>query len=405
MRYYSYKAITPDGSLIRGTVAGEDIDYVYGILSSNGLYILNVKTTSTLITNLKKSLRKRNVKNKDIIEFANNLSVMLKAGIPLLTALTDIISGIENKPFKNALADIRFKIETGMRFSDTVASKKDIFPEIFASLIQVGEETGDIGKSLSDASDHMQRMEDLTQTIKRALIYPVFALIATSGALIFWLAYVLPKVISAMKDMGVELPLITRMLMDAGNFVQAYWHFIPILPFAVFIAIRMLNRKSSSKYYIDKIKLKLPIMRIVVYNKLLALFSEQLRILVVAGLTINRAFDIVADVIGNEVFKRAILKINDSISSGSRISDALREHVVFPSLVARMIDAGEASGNLDKQLEYLSGFYFKRLDDVSQKIGKMVEPVVITLVGVIFAVIIIGLLFPVYDLVIKLGQG
>jgi type II secretory pathway component PulF len=208
MRYYAYKAITPDGSLIRGTVAGEDIDYVYGILSSNGLYILNVKTTSTLITNLKKSLRKRNVKNKDIIEFANNLSVMLKAGIPLLTALTDIISGIENKPFKNALADIRFKIETGMRFSDTVASKKDIFPEIFASLIQVGEETGDIGKSLSDAADHMQRMEDLAQTIKRALIYPVFALIATSGALIFWLAYVLPKVISAMKDMGIELPLI-----------------------------------------------------------------------------------------------------------------------------------------------------------------------------------------------------
>ena len=405
MRYYAYKAVTPDGSLIRGTVAGEDMDYVYGILSSNGLYILNVKTTSTIITNLKKSLRKRNVKNKDIIEFANNLSVMLKAGIPLLTALADIISGIENKHFKNAIADIRFKIETGMRFSDTVALKKDIFPEIFASLIQVGEETGDFGKSLSDAADHMQRMEDLTQTIKRALIYPVFALIATSGALIFWLAYVLPKVISAMKDMGIELPLITRMLLDVSNFVQAYWHFIAILPFAVFIAIRMLNRKSSSKYYIDEIKLKLPIMRIVVYNKLLALFSEQLRILVVAGLTINRSFDIVADVIGNEVFKRALLKIKDSISSGSKISDAIREHDVFPSLVARMIDAGETSGNLDKQLAYLSGFYFKRLDDVSQKIGKMIEPVVITLVGVIFAVIIIGLLFPVYDLVIKLGQG
>ncbi|MBI5205203.1 MAG: type II secretion system F family protein, partial [Nitrospirae bacterium] len=184
-----------------------------------------------------------------------------------------------------------------------------------------------------------------------------------------------------------------------------YWHFIPILPFAVFIAIRMLNRKSSSKYYIDEIKLKLPIIKIVVYNKLLALFSEQLRILVVSGLTISRSFDMVAGVIGNEVFKRALLKIKDSISSGSRISDALREHIVFPSLVARMIDAGETSGNLDEQLAYLSGFYFKRLDDVSQKIGKMVEPVVITLVGVIFAVIIIGLLFPVYDLVIKLGQG
>lgn len=405
MRYYSYKAITPDGSLIRGTVAGEDIDYVYGILSSNGLYILNVKAASTLIINLKKSLLKRNVKNKDIIEFANNLSVMLKAGIPLMTALSDIISGIENKPFKNAMTDIRAQIEAGMRFSDAVASKKGIFPEIFASLIKVGEETGDMGKSLSDAADHMQRMEDLAQTIQRALIYPAFALIATLGALVFWLAYVLPKVISAMKDMGIELPLITRMLLAAGDFVQAYWHFIPVPPLAVFIAIRMLNRKSGSKYYIDGIKLKLPIMGIVIYNKLLALFSEQLRILVVAGLTINKAFDIVADLIGNEVFKRAILEIKDRILSGSRISDAIREHIVFPSLVARMIDAGETSGNLDKQLAYLSGFYFKRLDDISQKIGKMIEPVVITLVGIIFAIIIIGLLFPVYDLVIKLGQG
>lgn len=405
MRYYSYKAITPDGSLIRGTVAGEDIEAVYEVLYSKRLYILNVKAASTIITNLKKSLRKRSVKNKDIIEFANNLSVMLKAGIPLLTALGDTTSGLENKYLQSAITDIISQIETGMRFSDTIASRKDIFPEIFASLIRVGEETGEIGKSLSDAADHMQRMEDLTQTIKRALIYPVFALIATSGALIFWLVYVLPKVISAMKDMGIELPLITRMLLDVSNFMQAYWHFIPILPFAVFIAIRMLNRKSSSKYYIDEIKLKLPIIKIVVYNKLLTLFSEQLRILVVSGLTISRSFDIVAGVIGNEVFKRALLKVKDSISSGSRISDALREHIVFPSLVARMIDAGETSGNLDEQLAYLSGFYFKRLDDVSQKIGKMVEPVVITLVGVIFAVIIIGLLFPVYDLVIKLGQG
>ena len=251
----------------------------------------------------------------------------------------------------------------------------------------------------------MQKMEDLTHAINIALIYPVFALIAILGALIFWLAYVLPNVISAMKDMDVELPFITRMLLKTGNFMQAYWYFMAILPLALFFVIRILNRRDGTKYYIDKIKLRLPIIKIVVYNKLLALFSEQLRILVVAGLTINKSFDIVADVIGNEVFKRAILKIKDSISSGSRISDAIREHIIFPSLVARMIDVGETSGKLDEQLTYLSAYYLKKLDEVSQKIGKMIEPVVIIVIGVIFAIIIIGLLFPVYDLVVKFGKG
>lgn len=405
MRYYSYKAITPDGALIKGIVEGEDIDYVYGVLSSNGLYILNVKAANRIISNLKRTLLKRRVKNRDIIEFANNLSVMLKAGIPLLTALGDTTAGLENKYLKSAITDIISRTKAGMRFSDAVASHKDIFPDIFARLTQVGEETGDIGKSLSDAADHMQKMEDLTHAINIALIYPVFALIAILGALIFWLAYVLPNVISAMKDMDVELPFITRMLLKTGNFMQAYWYFMAILPLALFFVIRILNRRDGTKYYIDKIKLRLPIIKVVVYNKLLALFSEQLRILVVAGLTINKSFDIVADVIGNEVFKRAILKIKDNISSGSRISDAIREHLIFPSLVARMIDVGETSGKLDEQLTYLSAYYLKKLDEVSQKIGKMIEPVVIIVIGVIFAIIIIGLLFPVYDLVVKFGKG
>lgn len=405
MNYYSYKAITPDGAMTKGIVEGEDIEAVYEVLYSKGLYILNVTAASRIIIWLKKSLKRHNVKNNDIIEFANNLSVMVKAGIPLLTALDDIISGVEDKYLKNVISDIRSQTESGMRFSDAVASHEDVFPDIFVSLVKVGEETGDIEKSLSDIARHMQRMEDLTLTVKRALIYPAFALAATSGALIFWLAYVMPRVISTMKDIGIELPFITRMLLGLGNFMQAYWYFIPISVFALFVIMLILNRHDNAKYYLDRIKLRLPLIKLMVYNKLMALFSEQLRVLVMAGLTIDRSFDIIAGVIGNEVFRRAILKTKDSILSGSRISDALREHIVFPSLAVRMIDVGETSGKLDEQLTYLSEYYFKKLDDVSQKIGKMIEPVVIMAIGVIFAIIIIGLLLPVYDLVIKFSRG
>ena len=404
MDFFSYKAIGPDGAVVRGTMEGEDIGSVYSDLGEKGLYIINVKRASRFLADIKKAFHARQIKRADIIEFANNLSVMLRAGVPLLTSLGDIIYTAENKHLQDVIVDIRRQVESGLRFSDSVAYYKDTFPDIFIQLVRVGEETGRLEKSLSDIAAHLQRMEDLAAAIKRALIYPAFAITTTTAALLFWLAYVLPKVMGAMKDMGVKLPLMTRILLHVGNYAEAYWYFVLLLPAAVFLLLVVLRKQGFTRYYADMLKLRLPIMKLIVYNKLLALFSEQLRILIVAGLTINRSFDIVADVIGNEVFRRAILASRDSISSGSRISDALREHPVFPPLTVRMIDIGETSGTLDEQCSFLADHYIKKLDDISQKMGKMIEPIVITVIGVLFAVIIIGLMLPIYDLVSGMGK-
>ena len=404
MDFFSYKAIGPDGAVVRGTMEGEDIGSVYSDLGEKGLYIINVKRASRFLADIKKAFHARQIKRADIIEFANNLSVMLRAGVPLLTSLGDIIYTAENKHLQDVIVDIRRQVESGLRFSDSVAYHKETFPDIFIQLVRVGEETGRLEKSLSDIAAHLQRMEDLAAAIKRALIYPAFAITTTTAALLFWLAYVLPKVMGAMKDMGVKLPLMTRILLHVGNYAEAYWYFVLLLPAAVFLLLVVLRKQGFTRYYADMLKLRLPIMKLIVYNKLLALFSEQLRILIVAGLTINRSFDIVADVIGNEVFRRAILASRDSISSGSRISDALREHPVFPPLTVRMIDIGETSGTLDEQCSFLADHYIKKLDDISQKMGKMIEPIVITVIGVLFAVIIIGLMLPIYDLVSGMGK-
>jgi general secretion pathway protein F/type IV pilus assembly protein PilC len=405
MNYYSYKAIDADGIMIRGVAEGEDIGDVYGSLSSKGLYILNVKKASRALSDLKRVFEARKVKRRDVIEFANNLSVMLRAGVPLLTAVGDIGITTDNKYLQNIIADIKRQTELGMRFSDAVETHKNIFPDVFVRLIKIGEETGRLERSLSDVAGHLQKMEDLSSAIKRALIYPSFAIVTTMGALIFWLAYVLPKIMTTLKEMGVKLPLITRLLLYASDFTKAYWYLIPLMPVAGFIAVQFLKRKEFTRYYVDIIKLKFPIVKLVVYNKLLALFSEQLRILIVAGLTIDRSLDIISEVIGNTVFRRAILRTKESISYGSRISDALREHPIFPPLVVRMVDIGETSGSLDDQFAFLSEHYLKKLDDISDKMGKMIEPIVIAVVGILFAVIIVGLMLPLYDLISTFGKA
>jgi type II secretory pathway component PulF len=404
MNYYFYKAVNVDGSLIDGIVEAEDQAAAYDDLVARSLRVLVVKKASRMAARLRQHFVSRRVKRVDIIECVRNLSVMLTAGIPLLSALEDSIEATENKSLKSALADAKKEIELGLNFSEALSRQKGIFPDILIRLVKVGESTGRLDKSLTDVADHLQRIEDLSQAIKRSLFYPVFAIVTTTGAMIFWFVYVLPKIMNVIQEMGVELPFITRALMAVSNAISTYWYVIVGIVIACIIAIQVMRTREKTRYYYDYMLLKLPIVKLIVYNKLLVLFTEQMRILIVAGLTIDRTLDIVAGVIDNLVFRRAIVAVRENVLLGSRISDTLKDHKIFPPMVTRMVNAGEKSGNLDTQFSFLSGYYIKRLDDVSSKLGKMIEPILLSIVGLVFILILMAVLLPVYELVSKVGK-
>jgi type II secretory pathway component PulF len=404
MNYYFYKAVNVDGSLIDGIVEAEDQAAAYDDLVAKSLRVLVVKKASRMAARLRQHFVSRRVKRIDIIECVRNLSVMLTAGIPLLSALEDSIEATENKSLKSALADAKKEIELGLNFSDALSRQKGIFPDILIRLVKVGESTGRLDKSLTDVADHLQRIDDLSQAIKRSLFYPVFAIVTTTGAMIFWFVYVLPKIMNVIQEMGVELPFITRALMAVSNAISTYWYVIVGIVIVCIIAIQVMRTREKTRYYYDYMLLKLPIVKLIVYNKLLVLFTEQMRILIVAGLTIDRTLDIVAGVIDNLVFRRAIVAVRENVLLGSRISDTLKDHKIFPPMVTRMVNAGEKSGNLDTQFSFLSGYYIKRLDDVSSKLGKMIEPILLSIVGLVFILILMAVLLPVYELVSKVGK-
>jgi len=404
VNYYFYKAVNVDGSLIDGIVEAENQAAVYEDLTAKSLRVLAVKKASRMAARIRQHFVSRHVKRVDIIECIRNLSVMLTAGIPLLSALEDSIEATDNKSLKSALTDAKKEIELGLNFSDALSRQKGISPDILIRLVKVGESTGRLDKSLTDVADHLQRIEDLSQAIKRSLFYPVFAIVTTTGAMIFWFVYVLPKIMNVIQEMGVELPFITRVLMAVSNAISTYWYVILGIAVICIIGIQIMRTREKTRYYYDRMLLKLPIVKLIVYNKLLALFAEQMRILIVAGLTIDRTLDIVAGVVDNLVFRRAIVAVRESVLLGGRISDTLKEHKIFPPMVTRMVNAGEKSGNLDTQFSFLSGYYIKRLDDISSKLGKMIEPILLSIVGLVFILILMAVLMPVYELVSKVGK-
>ena len=204
--------------------------------------------------------------------------------------------------------------------------------------------------------------------------------------------------------MGVKLPMITLILMRVSDFMKVFWFVIPLFPIAAAVAVGVMNQNEKTRYYVDLLKIKLPIVKLVVYNKLLAMFSEQMRILVMSGIPIDRSLDIVAELMGNEVFKRGALKLKESVSAGNSIADSMKQLKEFPQLIIRMVGIGETSGSLDDQFGFLSGYYLKKLDDIAEKLGKMVEPIVIGVVGIMFAFIVIGLMLPIYELVSRFGK-
>ena len=402
MAFYSYTAVNSDGTLIKGAMEGSDIETVRDTIASFGLYVITLRRLSHYNSYIRKLVLTRSVRRPEIVEFARNLSVMLKAGIPILKALSDIADGLENKYLQQTINRMRRKIEFGSSFSEAAACF-NVFPDIFIRLSRIGEETGNLERSFSDVATHLEKMEDLSSSIKRALIYPAFAIVSTIGALLFWLVYVLPQVMEIFRNMGLALPLPTRILLHMSDFCRSYWYLLLITPVALLIFIKLLRRKGKIRYYTDLLTIRLPVIKHITYNRLLALFTEQIRILTVAGITIDRSLETISGVISNEVFRNSIGRIREEIALGSRISDAIGKEKVFPTLVTRMIDVGESSGNLDKQFAHLSEHYLKKLDDVSQKIGTMIEPIVIGVIGSLFALIIMGLLLPIYDLVAKIG--
>ncbi|MBI4687190.1 MAG: type II secretion system F family protein [Nitrospirae bacterium] len=405
MPFFAYKAVDRHGEVLTGFIEGNDIDTAYTNISSSGLYILSIKKLDALTKFYLDKIKYRGITNKDIIEFANGLAVMVRAGIPLLTAVHDISGAVENKNFKRVIEDVSRMVELGASFSTALSLHKDVFSEIFIHLVKVGEETGQLDKSLTDAAMHLQRMEDLKGAIKRALMYPVFAIITTTGALLFWLVYVLPKITVLFKDMSVELPPLTKAIIASSDFTRESWYILLLIPVTIYIILKLLSRKESTKYYLDLARLKLPIVKSIVFNKLHALFAEQLRIMLASGLTIDRSFDIIINVIDNAVFRRALITVKEDILLGSRINEALKKHeMIFPNIVVRLITIGEETGGLTEQLNYLSEEFIKKLNEISAKMEKLIEPIVIVVIGAIFLVIIAGLLLPIYNLVATVGK-
>lgn len=411
MSYFRYKVLRSDDRVMSGVI----LLPVYSVPEAKEYFerrggtvvaVTQVGPVSGwLLAQAEKRLG-RKIKRDDLVEFLNNLSIMLRSGIPILTALGESISVAENGALIRTVENIQLAIEAGLNFSDAVEQHRQVFPETVRYLIRIGEETGNLDRTLRDASAHLKRLQQIKADTSRSLIYPLFVFAVTLGAAIFWVFYVIPGIRDMFRQMQLALPALTIWLLNATTFLREYAAGIGAgIIVVIAVVVAAVRNSQKARYAYHKILLQLPIIGRITQASGLAFIAEYFSLFASSGVDILRSLQTLEGTVGNEVYREKIAGIREGLERGNSLSAEFRQARVFPSFVVRMVNVGEQSGTLSEQLQYIAEEYSRRLRNLVENISEIVKPVAILLVGGFFILIVVGLFLPVYQLIGQVGIG
>lgn len=396
---FKYKAKTHEGEILDGRIQAPSEKEAVKLLSNKKLFILEMSPEKA---NISFSLFQKKVSLKDKIIFTKELAMMTKGGLPLVDSLSALEEQTENPVFSKAIGTIGTDVKGGTSLSKAMAKFPQIFSQLYISITASGEESGKLDEVLLRLADQLQKDYDLNQRIKNATTYPLVIVIALIGIMVLMLVFVVPKLKTIFSEMGVELPLITRILLGASDFSIKYWYIVVSIIAGAYFLIKFWAKSPDGAFSLDKIKLKMPIFGNLMRQIYLARFSRTMATLISSGLPMLTIIETVKKVVGNRVYEKAFDEIGHDIESGVTLSTALRKHNhdhIFPSMIAQMTAMGEKSGKVDYVLFEVADFYDKEVSATTDNMATLIEPILILLIGGGVGAAIAAVILPMYSLV------
>ena len=320
---------------------------------------------------------------------------MLNSDIKLTEALSVMIEQTPDARFKNVITDIRDSVITGEAFTDALSDYTEYFDVIYISMVKVGEATGTLGKTMATISGFMEKRRRIESKLTTAMIYPLCIVTIGMAAIIFLTTFVLPKIITQIQKAGMQLPMITKMLMAASYALIHYWYVFLIVIFLISFAIRKFLKTEKGAYLRDKLILALPIFGPLIKQRVVSRFASTLSTLLGSGLSMAESLRVVAEVTGNVIMVDAVKKARDRILSGADIATPLRESGVISPAIAHMVAVGEKSGELTKMLQNISENLESSSDIVIDRLSAALEPLIIVVMAFFVGMIALAALLPI----------
>ena len=404
---YSYKAKKGPGEIVEGFVEASSQDAAVSKLIAEGLVPVLVQKDSEHLAKgpmihgirIKGFLFGRKVSREHIYLFTKQLKVLLKAQIPILNCLHLLKDQVENRAFKDMLANIIESIKEGASFSDSLANFPQHFPPLYLSIVKGGEASGKLDNSLSEINEYMSKDKQLNQKVRSSLTYPIFMVIVGVFTIVFLMTFVIPKLTVLFEDFSEQIPLITKMLLTTSLFLSKNW----VLLLVLFTALTIFFLKNKHTPAVKKIfagmKKRVPLVKDIIRNQSLCRFARGMSILLSSGIPILDAIYISASLLADPIAEKEIAEAHKQITSGTSLEDSFGNNCRFlPRTFIKMIAVGEASGKLDEIMEELANSYSDEIETQTKIMTSIVEPLAILLVGGVLGLIAIAILLPIFEI-------
>ena len=394
MATYDYRVIDQSGLNAKGQIDALNEADLEIRLERMGLDLITFREADKA----KSPLAVNKVSNRDLVMFCFQLEQLTTAGVPILEGLSDLQESTSNLYFQKVLGAIFAEVEGGKMLSEALSSHPDVFNEVFVNLVSAGEQTGQLSKVFDNLSNTLKWQDELFAQTKRLLAYPLFVFIVVMAAVTFLMIYLVPEMVKFIGSLGKELPLNTKILIAVSNAFVNYWWLLITVPIAAFIALTSWIKSSAdARYKFDYFKLKLPMTGDILNKIIMARFARYFALMYQTGIPVLQAIKTCERIVGNKVIADALNRVHAQINAGDSMSESFRNTGLFPPLVVRMIRVGENSGALDKSLLNISYFYDRDVNELMQKMLKMLEPALTVILGLILMFIMVSVLGPVYD--------
>ena len=411
MNYFRYKLID-----IRGRVRNGLIDLPFESTLSALTYLERQGGTILLVQRLPFWLGaaiaavtrffQTKISEDELTEALANIAVMLHAGISLLPTLRETFGETPNPTLTRMGRDMIMRVESGSSLSEAASFYPHIFPSTVLFLIRMGEESGQLDRTLKDAADHVRRLNRIKKEVKRAMIYPAFMFTGIFVALGFWLYVVVPTVTDLFTQLQVPLPEFTKMVIATSNWLVEHFALAAAILISTIVTFKLLIARSQPlRFAVHGLLLKIPVLGNILHTFNLAFISEYLSLLLAAGVDVMHSLEVITATLSNEVYRERLEHVRQHLLRGNRLRESFATAKIFPPFVVRMVGVGEESGSLGTQLNYVAEEYQNRLGGMVATISSTVEPIALMVGGSLFVVVAGGLFLPIYQLVGGITSG
>jgi general secretion pathway protein F len=338
------------------------------------------------------------VRASDVAMMTRQLSTLLSAGLPLVTAIDTLIPQNKSHAFKTMLAQIKEAIVEGNTFANALNLYPNTFSTLYINMVRAGESSGTLEIVLSRLADITEKQQILNHRIKSALAYPILMAIIGTLVLFFLLTVIVPQITTIFTDMGHVLPLPTRMLIATSSFFKFYWWGFLIAALIVVFGFRRLKKSEAGRTFFDKNALSFPVFGNLSKKLAIARFSRTLGSLLENGVSMLLALDIVKNISDNILISRTVEKASENVGKGQGLAVSLSEGDVFPNLSIQMIRVGEQSGELEPMLDKIADIYEREVEAGILSLTTLLEPVMILLMAVAVGFIVLSIALPIFEM-------